>query len=258
MHNTGLGDHILMSGAVRHLLSYYDIVRLVVFKRKVSNVKYLFRDEPRIQIWEEPDALTGKHAQRKAKTLRRNHAKEGWETRLFFYSIMKDWPYLMERAGLDKQKDNWHQLFYQTLDVDFHHRYESFYIERNHEREDEIYKKVIQEHGKDYSFVCKKTNKGFRDLTFSDKEDQLPKIIPDHFKEQTLLFDWMKVIEKAKIIHTIDTSWMHLIKSMRLKPENRIKVFHRYVRDVPANNGDYINDKWDNGWIDLKKRIQQL
>ena len=32
-----------------------------------------------------------------------------------------------------------------------------------------------------------------------------------------VIFEWMKIIEKASEIHTIDTSFFHLINSMNLK-----------------------------------------
>ena len=63
-------------------------------------------------------------------------------------------------------------------------------------------------------------------------------------QKTNLIFDWMGVIEKAKEIYTVDTSFFHLIKSMRLPQEK----FYVHSRKTIAIGQDYINSEFDNNW----------
>ena len=63
----------------------------------------------------------------------------------------------------------------------------------------------------------------------------------------------MGVIENATEVHTVDTSWFHLIKQMRLdKPK-----YYYHVRNYSVLQNlftsCYINDEHDNGWTILNK-----
>lgn len=64
-----------------------------------------------------------------------------------------------------------------------------------------------------------------------------------------MIFDWQKVIENADEIHVLNTSWFHLIKSMRLN----IPKYYYTVRKVEMceGNQDFLNDKFDHGWIKI-------
>lgn len=250
MHNTGLGDYILMSGAVRHLLSLYEEVHLVAAKSKLENVEILYRDEPRIVLLPEPDARSSQQGQRKVKVIGSRYRKHGYDVKAFFWSYMGHWPDLINKSGMDNTVNNWCEAFYNNLGVDYSERYNSFYFERDLEREDRLYRKVVDEFGSVYSFVVDHQRTKKQDLLIHDTRIVNPK----YWKEDTLIFDWMKVIEKADIIHTIDTAYMHLIKQMRLNGDDRLKFFHRYARDCPGTNGGYINDNWDDGWIDRRDR----
>lgn len=250
MHNTGLGDYIMMSGAVRHHLSYYNEVHLVSVHNKHRNVKFLYRDEPRVVLLEEPDARSSKGGQKKANRLAKNYRREGHEAKVFFWSYMAHWPQQIDRSGLDSKKNHWCETFYRNLGVEYSSRYENFYIERDLKKEEKLYEKVVARHGKDYIFVVDHTKRQRRSMLVPDSSEI---VNPGLWNVcDTLIFDWMTVIERAKAIHTVDTAYMHLIKQMRIK--DRPKFFHRYPRPCPGSEGNYINDQWDNGWIDVVDR----
>tara|TARA_Y100001938_G_scaffold145561_1_gene222502 strand:- start:4981 stop:5766 length:786 start_codon:yes stop_codon:yes gene_type:complete len=246
-HNTGLGDHIMMNGAARYLLNSYDQVYVVTYGQKVEHVKYMYRDDPRIHIVAETDAASGKHAQRKIRKIRARYEKEGFDARMFFWPYMRDWPDLVERIGLDVEKSCWCEAFYKAVGVDYKQRHESFYFKRDPHRERELYKRLGLP--KEYAFVASKRAKKQSRIYLNTK---LPIVSPDSFPLKTLVFDWMSVIENATEIHTVDTSWFHLIKSMKL---DNPRFFHRYARPVPACGENYLNDGYDNGWTDIKEKM---
>ena len=253
MHNTGLGDYILMSGAVRHLLSSYEEVHLVVVLRNLKNVSFLYRDEPRIVIIEARNPQSAHHGQLMARTYAKKYREEGNDALVFFWARMNHWTGHIKAMGLDPSNNNWCEAFYKGLNISYSERYNSFYIKRDLEQEELVYERVVDNFGPNYSFVVDTTKRGVRAICISDDENT---VNPRYCKVPTLLFDWMTVIERASMIHTVDTSYMHLIKQMRLKDKDQLKFFHRYARDCPGTNGDYINDNWDDGWIDLKDKGQ--
>tara|TARA_R110000824_G_scaffold288465_4_gene476359 strand:+ start:158 stop:931 length:774 start_codon:yes stop_codon:yes gene_type:complete len=246
-HNTGLGDHIMMNGAVRSLLDIYDEVYILTYNKKVKNVRHMYRDEPRIYVVPEKDAEGAQQAQKKIRKLQHQYRLEGFDTRMFFWPYMNHWKDIIKKVGLDPVESCWCEAFYKAVDVDYKERYASFHFERDNNREREIFKRLKLP--KEYIFVAKKrANRRIHDFKL---DTDLPIIDPDSFRFHSLVFDWMSVIENATEIHTIDTSWFHLIKSMRLN--NKPKFFHRYARPVPACGENYLNDEYDNGWTDLRE-----
>ena len=58
----------------------------------------------------------------------------------------------------------------------------------------------------------------------------------------------MGVIETATEIYTVDTSFFHLIKSMRLE---RAKHYLDSRKTIAVGE-DYINGEFDNNWVVVK------
>ena len=91
-----------------------------------------------------------------------------------------------------------------------------------------------------YAFVCNKWSNGSTNAY--DLDTDLPPVVP--YQKTNLIFDWMGVIEKAKEIYTVDTSFFHLIKSMRLKQ----RKYYLDSRKTIATGQDYINGEHDDNW----------
>ena len=62
----------------------------------------------------------------------------------------------------------------------------------------------------------------------------------------TLIYHWQKVIENADEIHTVNTSWFHLARTMQLQ----VPKFYYSARKVRfcEQNEEFLNDEYDNGW----------
>ena len=76
--------------------------------------------------------------------------------------------------------------------------------------------------------------KGYSFFTSGDYnlniENSLRQVRPEKLESEQSIFDWMGVIENAKEVHGISSSFTHLIDSMELK--NKL-----YFHDIKAAHG---------------------
>lgn len=248
-HNTGLGDHIVMNGAVRHFLFDFDIVYIfALMNHKLANVGHMFRDTDRIKVIP-VGKPRGKRAFDRALKWRYNYEVNcGPDS----HPISKDVDF---KGGFRKTvvagKDwgrmgdtTWPRYFYQIQGVPYKCRHEDFYFERDRAREDALFEKLKLPDR--YAFVCNWSTQAAVSLDQIRKRTSLPIVLPYH--EDTLIFDWMGVIENATEIHTVDTSYFHLVKQMRLD----VPKFYYPVRNVAKSGHDYLNDAYDDKWERVK------
>ena len=242
LFNPGLGDHILMSGAVRCIARSYDTVDLTCLNFE-KEVRRLYIDETKIRVCRiiPNKKAVGAYYDRFGQRLIKKHRNDpNVDVRAFFFRNWHKWPELIRNVGMPASF-NWCQLFYYTIGVPWRERYDSFKIERNLDKELEL-AKTLKLPNK-YIFAANVCSKFRCDLKINS---DLPVITPESYPgdiKQTSIFDWCGVIEGAEEVHTIDTSWFHLIRSMQL---SKPKYFHT-IRPVPASN--YFNDELDPGWV---------
>ncbi len=124
--------------------------------------------------------------------------------------------------------------FYEMAGLPIESKWDKFYINRDIEKEKKIFN--LNELEKDnYIFL----HKGDYDI----REEYISKGLKVVEPKDHGLFDWMYVIENAKEIHCIDSSFLCLIDCMDLK--NEINLYnHRYVRDYPEWIKLWTNKKW--------------
>lgn len=248
--NGGLGDYLAMSGAVRWLHSQPDrkFTYLACNHPRSSNVRYLFRDLKNFHV-----VSYGKNG---PMGFIKGSRSRGRKTHVTLWGCMSRWTGRLRRQGLDPEYNHWIQGWYSELGVPYRARYENFYIRRDKEREESVFKRLGISPDDNYKLLIRdrfntrwKCRQRFRPSTSlpTDCKQINPNSLP--WSRNTLLFDWMGVVEHASIIETVDTSWMHLVKLMMLKSnENRVKIINK-SRGVACMGGEYFNDPWDNGWI---------
>jgi hypothetical protein len=241
--NPGLGDHIVMSGAVRHLLNTYDSIDLVSLWHD-KEIYRLYRDEPRITVCPTNIKMKAKHKmsyyEKYIKRVIVNAQKSGFDTRVFFYRHHEKWPEKIKEFGLP-YNSNWCQLFYKAIDVDWRERYDSFKLVRDFDKEQQLIKKLNLPQRYIFAVDCCSAFPKTSLSIGSEIPVVFPRSYPGRIKE-TSIFDWMGVIENAREVHTIDTSWLHLIMSMRL---DKPKFFHDKRKFCAT---DYFNRDCDTGW----------
>mgnify|MGYP003110551424 CR=1 FL=1 len=204
-HHLGLGDHIICNGIVRYVVKAYafNSVSLVVKKSNLNNVKRMFSDLPQVSFFV---------------------VEEDKEFIEEYNSNLKSTPLL--RVGFERCRNHeFDRSFYESVNVPFKERWDSWCLERDIEQE----QRLISELNLDgeYIFVHDKSSVGNYNLNINSG---LRQVKPDRLKSEKSIFDWMGVIENAKEIHGISSSFTHLIDSMKLK--NKL-----YFHDIKASHG---------------------
>lgn len=240
-HHLGLGDHIMCNAIIRHFAKLYDRIYLFVFTRYINDVSYMFRDLKNIKY------LTIDNTEYNAqfivvnsyRTLNPNidYLKIGYE-----YLVNKT------KTKIDqKDKLTAEQLFYKQVGLPWEKRYEDFYIERNIEEEEKVYK-YYNPKNEPYVFIHQDPHRK-RNINFKYILNKNIKIIdfngkitdPHPFK----FFDHMKLIENAEECHMIDSAFKCLADSF-LK-DKRNMFFHRYT------NFESFGKEEINGWTTSNK-----
>lgn len=246
-NNAGLGDYILMNGATRFIVEQENVEEVVVLcmadSGKHEQIRRMYSDNPNIKVIGEPHPNSFRQGRKKIKRYRVRYPEH--EFRVFFWETGV-WSEAMERGGLDPYEKNcWPELFYSIHGAPYSARHEHFYVKRDYDREAELIAELNLP--SEYAFCV---DEGARPRFHLIPRTSLFTFKP-HYRRDLFnkyhIWDWMGVIEAASEIYTVDTSWMHLLKSMRLdKPK-----FYYNVRCCVAQNiftSPYINDEYDYGW----------
>tara|TARA_R100000951_G_scaffold116599_1_gene129262 strand:+ start:1869 stop:2693 length:825 start_codon:yes stop_codon:yes gene_type:complete len=259
-NNSGLGDYIFMNGATRWISSQSNIEHVDLLcigdHNKFRNISWMYRDNPKITVHPEPVPKPPTHRRGRKKIKRRAKSFPDSHKRVFYWDLSRWWKE-MPRFNLDRRNNCFPELFYAAHEVPFCARHENFFIERDFEREEKLFDSLNLP--SDYAFCVETSSE--RNHGLNVKSDLF--VFKPHIKTKNrskgyffgddYIFDWMTVIERAKEIHAVDTSWFHLIKSMRL---DKPKYYHHvrvgpYMQNVFTS--PYVNDNYDNGWEILDK-----
>jgi hypothetical protein len=188
-HHLGLGDHIICNGLVRYVLKFANpsCVWLVTKNKYGNNIKAMYSDEPRIRLFPV------------------EHDQD-------LYNMPFDWSKIkLMRVGFERCIESKFDLsFYESVGVPFNERWDSFFIKRNYQTE----KSLIDELSlpEKFCLVHNISSVGSYDLSLNT---DLPIVHVRRTNSELSMFDWMAVIERATEIHCIDSSFIHLVESMR-------------------------------------------
>lgn len=174
-HHLGLGDHIICNGLVR-FLSKEKGITLAVKHNNLANVARMFKDLSIEYYLIDKDEHTG---------------NLGW------------------CFGGDKTI-NFDEAFYKQAGVDFQERWNSFYIDRDYDKE-----KVLIEYlnlPERFCLIHDTASAGKVNIVVNT---DLPIVRVRKTEIEKSMFDWMGVIELASEIHCINSSFIHLVDSMR-------------------------------------------
>lgn len=207
-HHLGLGDHIICNGMVRHFCKNYDSVILFCYSHYKENIDYMYRDLDNLEIFDfgsEPEIVEFISRNK----LDCNLIKPGFE-RLDSY---------LDRMTFD-------EAFYRMIDLDFQIRFNEYYFERDENRE-EIVCQTLNPDNEKYIFVLDAPDRGY--VIDMEKVTQDYKVIRND--PQFLMFDYIKLLENAEEIHTMQTGFLDLINSYKM---DKPKIYlHKYVRNYP-------------------------
>jgi len=202
----GLGDQIISNGLVRHYSELYDKIYLFCKPQYLSNVSYMYRDNINIHFL----SLNDNEVIEFMKINPNNNYIVTGHTNEYFKLI-------------DSSVETFDTLFYKILNIDPNIKWDKFYYERNKEKElSAFYETYNLKNEEEYIFIHESVGrKVYRNIDKSIKQ-----IHPDNMNLN--IFDYLYIIEKAKEVHVMNSSFMNLIDCMQLKHNNLF--YHEYAR----------------------------
>tara|TARA_R110000824_G_scaffold288465_4_gene476360 strand:+ start:900 stop:1736 length:837 start_codon:yes stop_codon:yes gene_type:complete len=249
-NNTGIGDAIVMNGSVRYLASKYNKVYLVCWDSRFKHIEFMYRDNDRIIPFVKPHPSSTRQARLRQESAYRKITEENPSVnfpplRRCYFNKESEWLEQARRLNLPNDVI-WPHVFYAVQGVPYGERYKSYFLLRDLEREDSLFETLKLP--KKYAFVVRDSRKYRFDFK---PPTSLPVVDPtDHPWQDTLIFDWIKVIKNASEIHTVDTSWMHLVRMCQVD----VPKFYWAERDLIMTGDGYLNDNYDFGWTRVKSR----
>ncbi len=220
-----LGDEIICNGLVREYCRHYDQVTIFAKFHNYASVVFMFRDLRNLTI------IKGD----------RIFAKIFIFVNAFRIGTSKyDEVKTIGFPNLDWDGEPFEKQYYKNGGVDFIKKWDSFYVKRDFSREQALFDKIAPR--ENYAFLHDDSSRNF---TIDRKRiDQKYTVI---FPERNLtdnVFDYCTLIEKAKEIHVIDSSFMFLIDCLPYHNPSQKLFVHRYARVGPIWTLPVLKKNW--------------
>lgn len=225
LNHLGLGDHLICNGLVRAISSDFDLFVVPVKDNNYNSVSRMFSDLINVSVLPLVTANKENEMLVQAKTLE----LQGYQINKIGYYGNE---FMSKRIRFDEN-------FYLQLDIPFSNRWDNFHVPRSIQKEEQLYELLITEEARKngYIFLHEDKNRGFLINRQLLPENMLI-IEPMQVREDINFFDYLKIIENAKEIHCIESSFAALIESLKL--DDKPKFAHRYAR--PEAFHDYKHE----------------
>lgn len=212
----GLGDHLICNGLIREICYNHETTKFLLPATKINfeSVKFMFKDINNLTII----CVNGDECVHKMIY------ENKYKTLLIGHNFLN--PY-----------KNFDKSFYDQLGVNFDKRWSSFFIERDYDREVKFYE--MNQIKNDFIFVHDDPGRSMQiDFKYLNGKN----IIKADVTKTNIIFDYLTILENAKEIHCIESSFLFLIDSFNFKG----RLFnHRYARQYPKNNTPTLRNKWN-------------
>jgi len=224
-HHLGLGDHIICNGLVREYCKKYEQVAIFSKPHNYASVSFMFRDLPNLTVIQGDDKFARRFMLLNKFRLARPR-----------YDYVK----IVSHEFLERhQNSSFDKEFYKIAGIDFVKKWDSFFVKR--ERERELFNQVVQKG--DYIFVHEDVPRGYIVNKKLIRKDYAI-FIPER-KSTDNIFDYCTIIEEAKEVHVIDSSFLSLIDCLPYKNKAQKLYFHQYARENNSYVIPTLKKKWN-------------
>jgi len=216
-HHLGLGDHIICNGLVRHFAETDDIT-LICKNKNYNNVKFMYRDNPKITIHKVENDTEAKEfcdSQHLIKVLR-----------IGFAVGSEKHPYCL-----------WDENFYKNANINFEYSWSKFFVNPNLDRCEQVFKE-LNPNKESYIFVHNIDSTKIDRIDYSVISKSKKKILSDTNID---FFDYYSIIQRASEIHCIDSSFKHLVDRV---PTTGKLFYHKL-----ANPKEYDSHNSEKEWV---------
>ena len=219
----GLGDEIICNGLVREYCKKYKTVGILCLERNYSSVSFMYRDLANLRIH-----------------VLRSHAQGDWFRRLNpvrfgrnHYDEVRFIGNYDQESGIRNERQ-----VYARFGVPIEKKWESFFVERDTEREEALFRKAALPSS--YIFIHDYAPYLIDRARISSS---LPVFRPDkRFTDN--VFHYCGVIEHAAELHVIDSSFMNLIECLSYTNPAQRLYLHRYARVTEGCNTPVLKKPW--------------
>ena len=238
----GLGDAIVMSPIVNQMSKEYNRIYYPSRVSYYKTIKCLFQDNPRIEVF--PYHVPGDIVEwLKDKDYFNIQHPDIKLTNLYY-------PHIGEPVPVPIY---WERQVYEFYDITMSSRYSEFRLPRNIEGSDELYRRLTNGE-EDYCLLHQQTfhhHEGMIDLNLQGWRSyyNLPpmKIIEIKPEITKNMLQYSKLIENAKEIHCVPSSFFNLVDSIHDRTKAAL-FFH----DIRATSMMKVNSKWNNNrWVEV-------
>jgi hypothetical protein len=201
----GMGDNIVHNGMVRKIAQDFPDYQIYTCSKDhyFKNVVYMYRDNPNITVLNviDDNGLNQIANTANFDKIISSHFDQG---NPYHYDTYFD------------------DAFYMLIGMDPKVKTEYFYLERDYELEQKVYDELITQKGiTDYVFVHEKAEYNVR-IDRNKIDANLPVVVAE---PQYGIFELLKVIENAKSVNLISSSFVSL---MMCKKYNKNVIAHMY------------------------------
>lgn len=216
----GLGDHIVCNGLINYFSELYKKIYLPVKSRDISNIKYLYKDNPKVEVF------------------KIEHESEVNDIN----SFAKKMNLQILKVGFKKRKPPFNKSFYDQFHIPYKFSFEKFYVSRDLEKEDKLLVHLKNNYKVKGPYQLIHNQSSYGKVVLNTGND-LPKIYVD--KETDIyrnIFFYIKVIEFATEIHCLDSSFLHLVERIQT---NATLFFHDIKQAGQKGAEVYLEKEWN-------------
>ena len=227
----GLGDHFTCNGMTREIYKDAKIMIMPVKEHNLKVIRRMFSDLTNLHLIPVVGSLDYSDTQHMndVLALMNFYSQRGYEIKAVGE---------FNRSTFVRDKRKYDEIFYNQVSVPFEKRWSSFYYQRNEELENKLFQECFNLEEGNYIFLHDDPDRGRvinRDILPKDI-----KIITPHQKFWDAdILDYRYVLENAKEIHCVNSSFADLMDSFDLSKVNRLCI-HEYARTL-----DPVNYKHD-------------
>jgi len=220
-HNLGLGDHILCNGLVRIITDTGRNFKLFVKRHNVSSVKFMFRDILNLELIEvDSDQQVVDYLVNNKISANSLKFTPNAEQELITGGISNFVGNAVQPWDIDKDI-TFDEYFYRQHDLDFKNRWDKFFVKRDLSREQELFMKLNPDSER-YVLIHNAGSDGVNRINNNYINSDCKKIYVE--KHTEIIFDYLTLISLAEEIHCVESSFLLLVDSFKMK--NKKIFFH--------------------------------
>ena len=227
----GLGDHLLFNGLVRAYAKKYQAIGIFCKSHNLESVRFMFHDLPKVRVIE---------VQKGDISARRFIAINRILNRMSLGVLGFSDVFIFGFQFLDRSSpEPFDRQIYALANLSPKEKYEKFFVQRNYARERALFNEMYP--GSEYIFLHEDVSRGYV-IDRTKIHSRLP-IVSSAEHRTDNIFDYGTILDKAKEIHTIDSSFLSLVDLLPNSTTNRQIYLHRYARTdgwTPSLRKDWI------------------